>query len=207
MSTSHKIAMAGADCPPPTVNVWDLFVRIFHWSVVVLFAIAYVTGDEVQRVHIIAGYGIAALLALRIVWGFVGPRHARFADFVRTPREVLAYFRDVLQLQAQRYIGHNPAGGPMVVTLLVILAATCVSQYLMTTDAYGGSKAVEEIHGALANATAALIVLHVLGVLVTSFEHRENLVKAMVSGRKRLPADSSRVDRSVMQHLTANGQN
>jgi cytochrome b len=76
-----------------------LFVRIFHWSIVVLFAIAYVTGDEVQRVHIIAGYVIAALVALRIVWGFVGPRHARFADFVRKPREVLAYFRDVLRAQ------------------------------------------------------------------------------------------------------------
>jgi hypothetical protein len=107
MSTSHEIAMAGAGrTPPATVKVWDLFVRIFHWSVV-LFAIAYVTGDEVQGVHIIAGYVVAALVALRIVWGFVGPRHARFADFVRTPREVLAYFRDLLQLRAQRYIGHN----------------------------------------------------------------------------------------------------
>jgi cytochrome b len=83
-------------------------------------------------------------VTLRIVWGFIGPRHARFADFVRAPREVLAYFRDGLLLRAQRYIGHNPAGGPMVVTLLVILAATCVSQYLMTTDAYWGSKAYRE---------------------------------------------------------------
>jgi cytochrome b len=86
-----------------------------------------------------------ALVTLRIVWGFVGPRHARFADFVRAPREVLAYFRDVLLLRAQRYIGHNPAGGLMVVTLLVMLAATCVSGHLMTTDAYWGSKAMEEI--------------------------------------------------------------
>jgi cytochrome b len=193
MSTSHEIAMAGTGgrTPPATVKVWDLFVRFFHWSVVVLFVIAYVTGDEVQRVHIIAGYVVAALVALRIVWGFVGPRHARFADFVRTPREVLAYFRDVLQLRAQRYIGHNPAGGLMVATLLFMLPATCVSGYLLTTDAYWGSKAMEEIHDALANATVALIVLHVLGVLIASFQHRENLLKAMVSGRKRTPADSS----------------
>ena len=184
MSTSHEIAMAGAGdrTPPATVKVWDLFVRSFHWSVVVLFAIAYVTGDEVQRVHIITGYVVAALVAMRIVWGFVGPRHARFADFVRAPREVLTYFRDVLLLRAQRYIGHNPAGGLMVVALLVMLTVTSVSGYLMTTDAYWGSKAMEEIHGALANATVALIVLHVLGVLIASFQHRENLVKAMVSG-------------------------
>jgi cytochrome b len=142
-------------------------------------------------VHIIAGYVVAALVALRIVWGLVGPRHARFADFVRAPREVLTYFRDVLLLRAQRYIGHNPAGGLMVVALLVMLTVTSVSGYLMTTDAYWGSKAMEEIHGALANATVALIALHVLGVLVASFEHRENLVKAMVSGRKRPPADNS----------------
>jgi cytochrome b len=196
MSTSHEIAMAGAGglTPPATVKVWDLFVRSFHWSVVVLFAIAYVTGDEVQRMHIIAGYVVAALVAMRIVWGFVGPRHARFADFVRPPREVLTYLRDVLLLRARHYIGHNPAGGLMVVALLVMLTVTSVSGYLMTTDAYWGSKAVEEIHGALANATVALIVLHVLGVLIASFQHRENLVKAMVSGLKRPQADSSRVD-------------
>ena len=93
--------------------------------------------------------------------------------------------RDTLRLRARRYIGHNPAGGLMVIALIVMLAGTCVTGYLMTTDAYWGSEAMEEVHGALANATVALIVLHVLGVLVASFEHRENLVKAMVTGRKR----------------------
>ncbi len=103
---------------------------------------------------------------------------------------VLAYMRDVLLLRARRYVGHNPAGGLMIVALLVMLAATCISGYMVTTDAYWGSKAMEEIHGALANATVALIVLHVLGVLVASFQHRENLVKAMVSGRKRFRSES-----------------
>ncbi len=187
MTTAHDTIVTGAGgaTPPATVKVWDPFVRIFHWSLVALFVIAYVTGDEVEIVHIAAGYAIAGLLALRIVWGFVGPRHARFSDFVRSPREVLAYVRDVMLLRARRYIGHNPAGGLMVVTLIVLLIATSVTGYMMTTDAYWGSKAMEEIHGALANATAVLIVLHVLGVLVTSFDHRENLVKGMVTGRKR----------------------
>ncbi len=187
MTTAHVTVATGAGgaTPPATVKVWDPFVRVFHWSLVALFVIAYVTGDEVESVHISAGYAIAGFLALRIVWGFVGPRHARFSDFVRSPREVLAYVRDAMLLRARRYIGHNPAGGLMVVTLIVLLVATCVTGYMMTTDAYWGSKAMEEIHGALANATVALIVLHVLGVLVASFEHRENLVKAMVTGRKR----------------------
>lgn len=105
---------------------------------------------------------------------------------------MFAYLRDVLFLRARRYIGHNPAGGLMIVALLVMLAATCISGYMLTTDAYWGSKAMEEIHGALANATVVLIVLHILGVLVSSFEHRENLVKAMISGRKRSRLESLR---------------
>jgi cytochrome b len=160
-------------------------VRVFHWSLVALFVIAYVTGDEIEKVHIAAGYAIAGLLALRIVWGFIGSRHARFGDFVRSPRAALRYIRDTLLLRARRYVGHNPAGGLMVIALIVMLAVTCLTGYLMTTDAYWGSEAMEEVHGALANATVALIALHVLGVLAASFEHRENLVKAMVTGRKR----------------------
>jgi cytochrome b len=187
MTAAHDNVMieAGGATPPATVKVWDPFVRVFHWSLVALFVIAYATGDEVERVHIAAGYGIAGLLMLRIVWGIIGPRHARFTDFVRPPREALGYLRDALMLRARRYIGHNPAGGLMVVALIIMLGGTCMTGYMMTTNAFWGSEAMEEVHGALANATIALIALHVLGVLVSSFEHRENLVKAMVTGRKR----------------------
>lgn len=176
---------AGGTTPPATVKVWDLFVRVFHWLVATLFIVAYATGDEIERVHVAAGYAIAGLLVLRIVWGFVGPRHARFSNFVRSPREVLTYLRDVVLLRAPRYVGHNPAGGAMIIALIAMLATTCVTGYLMTTDAFWGAKWIEETHEFLANATVALIALHVLGVLVASFEHRENLVKAMITGRKR----------------------
>lgn len=176
---------AGGERPPATVKVWDSFVRLFHWSLVGLFAFAYVTGDEIQQLHNPAGYAIAGLIALRIVWGFVGPRHARFADFVRSPRQVVRYLKDVAQFRAPRYIGHNPAGGLMVLALITLIAANCVTGYLMTTPTYWGSEVLEDLHGALANATLGLIALHVLGVLVASFEHRENLVRAMVTGRKR----------------------
>jgi cytochrome b len=188
MSTASDIAVTevGGAMPPATVKVWDPFVRVFHWSLVTLFAIAYVTGDEIERVHNVAGYTIAGLLVLRIVWGFVGPRHARFTDFVRSPREAFRYLRDAMLLRARHYIGHNPAGGLMIIALIVMLAGTCMTGTLMTTDAYWGSEAMEDVHGALANATVGLIVLHVLGVLIASFEHRENLVKAMLTGRKRI---------------------
>jgi cytochrome b len=177
---------AGGATPPATVKVWDLFVRVFHWSLVTLFVIAYATGDELEKVHITAGYAIAILLALRLVWGFVGPTHARFGNFVRSPRAVLSYMRAAALLRAPRYLGHNPAGGAMIIALIASLITTCVTGVMMTTDAYWGAKWVEVVHEALANVTVALIALHVLGVLMTSFEHRENLVKAMVTGRKRL---------------------
>src|SRR6516165_1175214 len=146
MSVMNATAGADGAMPPATVKVWDLFVRVFHWSLVSFFVIAYATGDEIEKVHIAAGYAIAALLALRVVWGFLGPPHARFNSFVRTPREVLEYLRDVLRFRAPRYIGHNPAGGAMILALIALLAGTCVTGYMMTTDAYWGAKWVEEVH-------------------------------------------------------------
>jgi cytochrome b len=176
---------AGGATPPATIKVWDPFVRVFHWSLVALFTTAYLTGNDAGRVHVAAGYAITGLLALRIVWGFVGPRRARFADFVRSPGEAAAYLRDAMLRRARRYLGHNPAGGLMIVALIGMLAGTAVTGYLLTTDAFWGSEMMEEVHEALANATLALVVLHVLGVLVMSFAHGENLVKAMITGCKR----------------------
>jgi cytochrome b len=185
MTLVNEALEAGGPAPPATIKVWDVFVRVFHWSLVGLFALAYATGDEVERVHTAAGYAIAALLALRIAWGFVGPRHARFADFVRPPRETLTYLRDAARGTSRRHVGHNPAGGLMILALIVMLAGTSVTGYLMTTDAFWGAKWVEEVHEGLANATVALALLHVLGVAVSSFQHRENLAGAMITGRKR----------------------
>lgn len=185
MSAVNGTIEAGGAMLPATVKVWDAFVRIFHWSLAALLLAAYATGDEIERVHIAAGYAIAGLVAARIVWGLIGPRHARFSSFVRSPREVVAYLRDVALLRAPRFIGHNPAGAVMIIVLLAMLIGTCTTGYMMTTDAFWGSKWVEEVHETMANLTIGLVVVHVLGVLVASFEHRENLVKAMVTGRKR----------------------
>jgi cytochrome b len=109
------------------ITVWDPLVRIFHWSLVVAFTIAYVTEDEWLNLHVWAGYVVAALLAFRLVWGFIGPQHARFSDFVFSPASVMAYLKDMVALRAKRYLGHNPAGGAMVLALLLSLAATTLS--------------------------------------------------------------------------------
>jgi cytochrome b len=185
MSVEAAPTEAGTARVPATVKVWDPFVRIFHWSLVALFVLAYATGDESERLHIWSGYAIAGLVALRIAWGLLGPPHARFSDFVRPPREVLQHLRDTARGAARRHLGHNPAGGAMVVALLTMLAGTCASGYLLTTDVLWQAKWVEEVHEAFANITVALIIVHVLGVLVACYEQRENLVAAMFTGRKR----------------------
>lgn len=175
----------GGATPPATVRVWDPFVRVFHWSLVALFIAAYATGDESERAHVLIGYAVAALVGLRIVWGFIGSKHARFSDFVKPPAAVLTYVRDALSFKARRYLGHNPAGGVMILALLAALAGTCVTGYMMTTKAWWGSHALEEVHEAFANGMLVLIGLHVAGVLFASLEHGENLVRAMITGRKR----------------------
>jgi len=185
MVTTATTEPAGSKPLPATVKVWDLFVRIFHWSLVVLVTIAILTGDQVEWVHLWAGYVIATFVAMRIIWGFVGSENGQFSSFVTGPRAVITFLKQSAQLRAPRYLGHNPAGGWMVIAMLVVLSALCVTGIAMTTDAYWGSKTLEEIHETLANILLGLIALHILGVIVASLEHAENLVWAMITGRKR----------------------
>jgi cytochrome b len=190
------------------VRVWDPFVRAFHWSLVGLFALAYLSGDEESRLHVNAGYVIIGLVAARVVWGLVGPRYARFRHFVHGPGTVRAYARDYLAGRARRYLGHNPLGGAMVVALLASVLLTALTGLGMQqldenarlsafstptliaaarADDHRGSahEALEETHEFLANFTLLLIALHVAGVLAGSLLHRENLVRAMLTGDKR----------------------
>ncbi|WP_291992869.1 cytochrome b/b6 domain-containing protein [Candidatus Accumulibacter sp. ACC003] len=194
------------------VQVWDPLLRLFHWTLLAAFSAAYfsegdafealqdrLSGEFIQSVHVWAGYLIAGLLLLRLMWGFVGPRHARFSDFVRRPSTTLAYLKGVLTLRAPRYLGHNPAGGAMIVVLLLSLTATIVSGLALygadqglgplagLLAASGGASidAIRETHEAATNCTLLLIAGHLLGVLWESLLHRENLVRAMITGRKR----------------------
>jgi cytochrome b len=179
------------------IQVWDPALRLFHWSLAGSFLVAYLTEDDWMTLHVYAGYLVGVLILLRLILGFVGSRHARFSDFVRTPREVLAYVKDAVRRRASRYIGHNPAGGVMVVALLISLVLTVVTGIALygAEDSAGplagvwqgeqASEVLEEIHEAGANITLFLVVLHLGGVLFTSLEQGENLVKAMITGRKK----------------------
>lgn len=179
----------GNSVPDRTVRVWDPFVRVFHWSQAALIAVAWLTEDGPKTLHQTAGYIIAGMLALRVVWGFVGPRHARFSDFVRGPSTVLGYMRAMVAGREPRYLGHNPAGGAMVVALLLTVAGTAVTGWLQTTDAFWGSSVMEEIHETLASLILVLVAAHLAGVALASMRHDENLARSMVDGRKR-PLDT-----------------
>ncbi len=181
------------------VRVWDPLVRIFHWGLAGGFAIAFVTEDDLLGPHVWAGYLVLALIAFRLVWGLVGPRYARWAAFVRSPGETLAYLRDIARFRAKRHLGHNPAGGAMVVALLLALAATGLSGLalygaqelsgplaaLMQGLPAAWAHTLEEIHEVAANLTLVLVVTHVAGVVLASLQHRENLVRSMITGYKR----------------------
>lgn len=172
----------------PTVKVWDPAVRLFHWTLVAAFTIAWLTGDDWDRVHETAGYVILALIAFRLAWGLIGPRHARFRQFVRRPSAVTGYLRATVTGREPRYLGHNPAGGAMIVALLAGLVVTAGSGWMMTLDRFWGVEWVEEVHETAANLMLVLIGLHLAGVALASLRHGENLVRAMVNGRKRRPA-------------------
>lgn len=186
-AADRTLTEADRDERPAEVRVWDPLVRIFHWSLAAGFVIAWLTGDEIKTVHNAVGYAVLGLIAFRVVWGLVGTRHARFSDFLYRPAAITGFLHDMIRGRARRYIGHNPAGGAMIVALLATVAAISATGVMMTTDAWWGVEWVEELHEGCVNFGLVLVGLHVLGVIFSSLEHGENLVRAMITGRKRKP--------------------
>lgn len=185
---------AWIDAYDATVPVWDRFVRVFHWSIAGLCLVAYLTTDDARTLHELAGYCVLVLVLARVAWGLIGTRYARFTSFVVHPREVIAYVRQLACGQAPRHVGHNPAGGAMIVAMLALLLVVAGSGWLSETNAFFGVPWVDHLHHISAHVLLLLIGLHVAGVVVSSWLHRENLVLAMLTGRK--PADPDRSQRS-----------
>jgi cytochrome b len=218
-----------------TIKVWDLFVRVFHWSLVAAIIIQLLTAEEAKSVHAAVGYAIVVLLVLRIIWGFVGPKHARFNDFIYPPTAVLSYLNGLFRGRPKHYTGHNPAGGAMVCLLLLTLALTTLTGLLAygaegkgpfafrpassvgiavasdedddeahrgkdeeergyregaeshRQDGGEGESFWKEIHEALVGLLLLLAGVHLLGVLASSYVHKENLILAMITGKKKIP--------------------
>ena len=170
-----------------TVLVWDLFVRTFHWTLVLSFGVAWFTAHSLEHIHYWAGYSAAALIILRIMWGTLGTSYARFSQFIRGPRISARYLLDILTGREARFVGHNPAGGMMVLALMTTMLLTAFTGWMMTTAMWFGVGWVESAHSISAHGLLVLIFMHLAGVLLTSVRHRENLILAMITGRKRKP--------------------
>ena len=194
-----------------TIKVWDISIRIFHWTLVIAFFIAYLSGDKLETVHTYAGYYILGLLLYRVIWGLIGTRYARFSSFLFTPTQILAYLKSMFAGKADHYLGHNPAGSVMVFMLLISLVITTwtglelyategkgpLAENIMSVNSvayangneqHGGNEEFwEELHEVFSNLTLILVGLHILGVLFSARLHKENLVQAMITGRKRVP--------------------
>jgi cytochrome b len=169
-----------------TLRIWDPFVRVFHWLLAIGFAVNFFELVRPGKYpHRVIGYVILGLIAARLIWGLIGSRHARFADFVRAPSKVLAHLRAIARNRDRRYLGHNPAGGAMIVMLLLTTLAVGATGWLSRTHWFFGVKWMEEAHEILANTMLALVIVHVLGVVHACWRHRENLVLSMLTGRKR----------------------
>jgi cytochrome b len=199
---------------PNEIRVWDPVVRIFHWSLVTAFTIAWLTGEDESRLHELAGYAVIGLVLMRVAWGFVGTKYAHFRDFVYRPSTVLAYAKDMLTAKSKRYLSHNPLGGMMIIALLLSLLAASItglavqgaeegtgpfsaitastlvtvpaviSRAVADDDGEGTDEVWKELHEFFANLSLLLVVLHIAGVIDGSLVHRENLVRAMFTGRK-----------------------
>ena len=177
------------------IKVWDPLVRIFHWSLVFFFFLAYITEDDWMTIHSYAGYTVASLVSFRLLWGIIGTRFARFNNFVTSFAVIKVYLKQLFSGNAKHYIGHNPAGGMMIVILLICLILTTITGIsLFATEGHGpfagtflsqwSGDVVEEIHEFSANFTVLMVVIHVAGVLVSSLLHKENLIRSMVTGKK-----------------------
>jgi cytochrome b len=166
------------------VKVWDPLVRIGHWTLVAGIVATWLVHG---KWHEWLGYAVLAVVTLRLVWGLVGPRYARFAQFVHPPAATLNYGRQILAHSEPRHLGHNPLGGWMIATLLATITGICVSGWLYTTERFWGVGWVEKLHEGLTNFLVVLVALHIGGVIFSSLRHGENLVAAMFSGRKRAP--------------------
>ena len=167
-----------------SVKVWDWPVRVFHWTLAASVIGAYVTGEseDFERLHHTLGWVAAGLIAFRVVWGLVGTRYARFNEFVRGPAQVWSYIKSLRSHALQHFVGHNPVGAVAVILLMGLTALSVYTGWLALAE--DAAEWREEAHEIAANTLITVVLVHVIGVLWSSRTHGENLLKAMLTGRK-----------------------
>jgi cytochrome b len=181
---------AQAAQPARRVAVWDPVVRVLHW-LVALGCIANLTIlEDADDIHEYVGYAVLGAVLVRLIWGVIGSRHARYSDFVPTLPEIRTYLGLLLRGREPRYLGHNPAGVLMMTFLVAVVIVCAISGWMMGLDRFWGELWVQLVHEWSANLILIGAVLHVAGAIVESYRHRENLILSMITGRKRAATGS-----------------
>lgn len=188
----------------PAGLVWDLPVRVFHWTLALCFAGAWLTAEsEYWKLwHVSFGYSMALLVAFRLVWGVVGTRYARFSQFVKGPAALKKYFLSYLRGAPEHHTGHNPAGAWAILAILLTVMLTVASGYASYQEI--GGEILSDIHEAMASILMGIVVIHLAAVILTSVLQRENLVRAMLTGKKHLASgETIQRSRSLLPGLIA----
>lgn len=165
-------------------RVWDPLVRVFHWSLVACVLLNLFVVDDGEDLHQWLGYAAAALVGVRVVWGFIGPRHARFTDFFPTPRRVASHVRALFKDEPEHHWGHNPLGGLMVLGLMGMVLALGLTGWMQGLDAFWGEEWLQDLHEGLGEWLMPMVGLHAAAAIVMGRIERTRLVKAMVTGVK-----------------------
>ena len=169
-----------------TVAVWDVPLRLWHWSLAACVLAAWFTPTVYDRLHRIVGYAVIGLLVFRLIWGFCGGRYSRFRMIGVRLRAAPSYLLNLRRGITGRYIGLNPAGTLMLVVLLLALAVSAITGALSVTVTFFGVWWIEDTHAVASDAVIVLVLLHIVGVVLMSLLQRENLIRAMITGRKRI---------------------
>lgn len=167
-----------------SVKVWDRFIRVFHWSLVACVLTNFLVIDDGETLHRWLGYAASALVLARIVWGFIGPRHARFSDFFPTPARIRRHLANLLSGATDHHEGHNPVGALVMLVMLAVVLALGLTGFLQTTDVFWGEEWLQELHEMLAATLIAFAGLHAAAAVVMSRVERTNLIAAMITGVK-----------------------
>ncbi|MCK0769467.1 cytochrome B [Chromohalobacter salexigens] len=176
--------MAHREEHPQKLKIWDPIVRILHWTLAIAFMTAWVSSGQWQTLHEWAGYTVGVAIVLRIIWGIIGTRHARFINFTYSPKEIFQHLRNMRHGHERHYDGHNPAGSAMVFLLLGGLGLQAILGWLLTTHTFQENTLIETVHPILGNALLIAAILHVVGVTISSKLTKQNLAKAMLTGKK-----------------------
>ncbi|MCE2657594.1 MAG: cytochrome b/b6 domain-containing protein [Rubrivivax sp.] len=169
----------------PGEPVWDAFVRLFHWGTVLGVVLNLWVLEEGETAHRYVGYALCAGVLLRVVWGFVGTRHARFASFWPTRQRLSLHWQALKARQPDAHAGHNPLGALAMLMLMALVLLLGLTGWMQGTDAFWGDEWLEELHEGLATALELLALFHALAAVLVGWWQGSNLILPMISGRRR----------------------